>query len=263
VEDFAEVRWRHAYPSLNQAGKDLRHRRLLQRVEYIQRSSALHLHGLKMHDMATRAEGFAARTRLGLEQPEVVRRVQSIAKELGGIRDFEAMLARALEGAMSLMGADRGNIQLVGPADAELRIVAHHGFSDEFLEYFAVVSEGSVCTRAARSRAQMVVVDVDEDREFAPHRDIAAASGFRAVQSTPLTDTTGGLVGVLSTHYPHPFAPPGRDLEAVKWYGERIGELIGQRQARTGQRQRPMGQRQDQARSSIEAPVFRQASAPA
>jgi hypothetical protein len=249
VEDFAEVRWRHAYPSLYQAGKDLKHRRLLQRVERIQRSSALHLRSLDRPEMAILAEGFAARARFGLEEPEVARRVQSIVKELRDISELEVLLARALEAAMSLMAADRGNIQIVSPADAELRIVTQHGFSEEFLEYFAVVPDGAVCTRAARSQAQTVVVDVDEDHEFASHREIAAASGFRAVQSTPLTDRTGNLIGVLSTHYPRPFAPPRRDLEAVKWYGERIGELIRDRQA--------------QPRSSIEALVLRQASAPA
>ena len=72
----------------------------------------------------------------------------------------------------------------------------------------------------------MVIVDVDLDVQFAPHRDIAAASGFRAVQSTPLVDGTGRLLGVVSTHYPRPYSPPERDLEIMKRYAELAGRVM-------------------------------------
>jgi GAF domain-containing protein len=48
---------------------------------------------------------------------------------------------------------------------------------------------------------QTVIVDVQRDPMFAPHREIAAGSRFRAVQSTPLVDHNGRLLGVISTHY--------------------------------------------------------------
>lgn len=73
----------------------------------------------------------------------------------------------------------------------------------------------------------MVIADVNADPGFARHRDIAAASTFRAVQSTPLVDIGGRLVGVLSTHYPRPYRPPARDLEIMQRYGELIGQAIG------------------------------------
>jgi GAF domain-containing protein len=67
---------------------------------------------------------------------------------------------------------------------------------------------------------------VNTDARFAPHRQIAAASGFRAVHSTPLVDTRGCLVGVLSTHYPRPYRPPASDLELMKRFGELIGHAV-------------------------------------
>ncbi len=41
-------------------------------------------------------------------------------------------------------------------------------------------------------------------------QEIAAASGFRAVQSTPLAGEAGHLAGVVSAHYPRHYALPVR-----------------------------------------------------
>ena len=143
------------------------------------------------------------------------------------IADAEAVIDEGLEDALSLLRADRGNVQIVDPASGSLRIAAQTGFSDDFLEYFAVVDDdGSACGRAARQLAQTVIADVNTDPRFAPHREIAAASGFRAVQSTPLVDTRGHLLGMLSTHYPCPYRPPDEDLELMKRLGGLMGRAI-------------------------------------
>jgi len=136
-----------------------------------------------------------------------------------------SVLEEGLEEALSLLHADRGNVQIADPVTGSLVLVLQTGFSDEFLEYFAVVDDdGSACGRAASQHAQTVIADVNTDPGFARHREIAAASRFRAVHSTPLVDVRGQLVGVLSTHYPRPYLPPARDLGLMR----RLGELIGQ-----------------------------------
>jgi GAF domain-containing protein len=142
------------------------------------------------------------------------------------LAEARAVINEGLEDALSLLQADRGNVQIVDPASGSLRIAAEAGFSDEFLEYFAVVNDddGSACAIAAQQHEQTVISDVNADPRYAPHRDIAAASGYRAVQSTPLVDVRGHLLGMLSTHYPHPYRPPDKDLEVMK----RLGELMGQ-----------------------------------
>jgi GAF domain-containing protein len=142
------------------------------------------------------------------------------------LAEARAVINEGLEDALSLLQADRGNVQIVDPASGSLRIAAEAGFSDEFLEYFAVVNDddGSACAIAAQQHKQTVISDVNADPRYAPHRDIAAASGYRAVQSTPLVDVRGHLLGMLSTHYPHPYRPPDKDLEVMK----RLGELMGQ-----------------------------------
>ncbi len=143
------------------------------------------------------------------------------------LADARAVLETGLEDALSLLRADRGNIQLVDPVSGSLRIAAQAGFSDEFLDYFAVVDDdGSACGRAARGLAQTVIPDVKTDPRYAPHEDIAAASGYQAVVSTPLVDLSGHLVGVLSTHYPCRYRPPDADLKLMRRFGKLIGQAI-------------------------------------
>jgi GAF domain-containing protein len=143
------------------------------------------------------------------------------------IADANAVLCEGLEDALSMLQSDRGNVQIVDPVSGSLTIAAQAGFSDEFLEYFAIVDDdGSACGRAARELSQVVIADVNTDARYAPHRAIAAASGYRAVQSTPLVDGHGHLVGMLSTHYPRPYCPPASDLDLMKRFGELIGQAL-------------------------------------
>jgi hypothetical protein len=202
-------------------------RRLLERTEAMHRDAAARLRGMGWEDLARRAEQSAAWVRFDLDEPRASRRFYAAAKELRGLSRPASLFGKVLEGALSLGGADRGNLQLVNPATGSLVIVAEHGFGAEFLEYFAVVEDDrSACGRAAKRRAQTVILDVTTDRGFAPHRAIAAASGFRAVQSTPVIDGAGRVIGVVSTHYPRPYYLPVRDQQIMKRYGELAGRAI-------------------------------------
>jgi hypothetical protein len=151
----------------------------------------------------------------------------------GALRDphaapaLGALLDEVLEFALTLLRAERGNVQLADPATGALRIAAQRGFSAEFLAYFAAVTDDrSACGRAAQHHAQVVITDVTTDPGFAPHREIALASGFRAVQSTPLVNRAGHLVGMVSTHYPRPTTPSRRDLQIINRFGALAGESL-------------------------------------
>jgi hypothetical protein len=200
---------------------------VLEETEATLRKSAARMRASGQVDLARRAERFAAWARFDLDEPHVARQLYAAAAGLRPIRRLEPLAGRALETVLSLARAERGNVQLADPASGELRIVAQHGFGEEFLDHFAVVDDDrSACGRAARQGAQLVISDVTADPGFAPHRKIAAASGFRAVQSTPLVDKAGFLVGVVSTHYPRPYAPPARDMMIVKRYADLVGQVL-------------------------------------
>jgi hypothetical protein len=222
-----DPRWSEAFPWLARSGQDRKLRRLLEETEALHRSSAERLRGLGRADLARQAEQFAGWIRFNLDEPLLARRLYAATRDLREIPQLGSLLAKALERALDLAGADRGNIQVLDQASGSLRIAAQHGFGAEFLDHFAVVDDDrSACGRAARQRAQTVIVDVNVDASFAPHRDVAASSAFRAVQSTPLIERTGRLLGVVSTHYPRPYSPSARDLEVLKRYGYLVGQML-------------------------------------
>jgi len=210
------------------AGHDGQHTELLERAEARFRDSAARLRASGMLGQARRAEQFADRIRLDLDHPQAARWPYRTIRDPGAVPVPGTLLDEILGFGLELLHADRGNVQLVDPATGALRIAAQHGFGAEFLDYFAVVADdGSACGRAARRAAQVVIADVSTDPGFAPHRDIAAASGFRAVQSTPLTDASGHLVGMISTHYPRPVRLPGRELQIMARFGALAGAWLG------------------------------------
>ena len=133
----------------------------------------------------------------------------------GTLPPMAAMLDDMLDATIALHGADFGDIQLFDEATGTLRIVAQRNFDHAFLDYFATVdaADSSCCGLALRSGARTIIEDVTTDPDFAPYRAIAASTGFRAVQSTPLIDRkTGKPLGMISTHWRKPHRPTEREL---------------------------------------------------
>jgi hypothetical protein len=203
---------------------------LLERTEATHRRSAARLRACGLDDQAWQMERSAEWARFDLDEPVLSQRLYAAAARLRSTRRLELLAGQALEKVLSLARADRGNVQLADAESGALRIVAHHGFDAEFLDHFAVVDDdGSACGRAARHSAQLVISDVTTDPGFGPHREIAATSGFRAVQSTPLIDKAGRVVGVASTHYPRPYAPSARDLRIIRRYADLVCRVLAPR----------------------------------
>lgn len=113
-------------------------------------------------------------------------------------------LTGVVDKAIALTDADFGNIQILDARSFGLTIVAQRGFPDWWLEFWSSVRAGEGCCGAAlKGGGRIVVADVDRSPIFAgtPALEIQRRAGVRAVQSTPLVDRAGALVGMLSTHY--------------------------------------------------------------
>lgn len=117
-----------------------------------------------------------------------------------------ALVEWATDEAMRLLGAQYGKLQIYDEASGALLILAQRNFRTGFLEHFAVVraGSGSVCSRVLATGKRVAIEDVMTDPDFEPHRGAAEEADFRAVQSTPLLDGSGKLLGVLSTHFKNP-----------------------------------------------------------
>jgi len=122
----------------------------------------------------------------------------------------------ALEASIGAAGADRGMLQLRAPEG--LLIVAQRGFDKPFLDFFASVDgDDCACGSAVKQGQRVVVPDVASHPLFAgkPAQPVLARAGVRAVQSTPLQDESGEVLGVISTHYELPRQPTDRQLRVI------------------------------------------------
>jgi hypothetical protein len=130
--------------------------------------------------LARRVEYFGSSVQFVLDDPDAARRVHALTKDLRTIPRLGTLLPQVLRGAMALVGGDFGNIQIVDPATASLRLITQAGFGPEFLDFFAVVEDvHSTCGRAARQGAQTAAADGRAGPGFTPHREIAAERSAR------------------------------------------------------------------------------------
>jgi GAF domain-containing protein len=113
-----------------------------------------------------------------------------------------------LASTLAASAADFGNVQLIDDRNGALRIVAQRGFGDEFLTYFGNVGSNDACAcgAAMKRRSRVVVTDAATDPMFreTAARDVLLRANVRSVQSTPLIDTAGNFIGIVSTHYNRP-----------------------------------------------------------
>jgi PAS domain S-box-containing protein len=146
--------------------------------------------------------------------------------------DLRSLIDDVLDTVIELHAADFGNLRLYDKATGALKIVAHRGFDKAFLEYAKnVKDDASACGRALSRCERVIIEDVEADPRFAPHRKIAAETGFRAVQSTPLFDYAGQPLGILSTHFKQPHRFSERVLRLSDLYTRQATNVIAFRLA--------------------------------
>ena len=140
--------------------------------------------------------------------------------------ETRAQLTEVLARAVSITRADMGNIQVFDPRLRALRIEAQLGFEGRFLDFFNRVHSGEyACGTALQTGKRVIIEDVTDSPVFrADSLEVMLDARARAVQSTPISGSSGHLLGVLSTHYHRCRRPSERD--------ERFLDLLARRAAR-------------------------------
>jgi PAS domain S-box-containing protein len=159
---------------------------------------------------------------------EAMTRLHALSTRLLSANDLNTALDDVLENAIVTSGADFGNIQLYNAQIGALEIVAQRGFQQDFLDHFRTVrvDEGSACAQAMQRGERIVIEDVNRDPAYEPHRQVAAAVGYRAVQSTPLKSRNGSILGMLSTHFRRPQRVADRNQRLLDLYARHAADLI-------------------------------------
>jgi PAS domain S-box-containing protein len=141
---------------------------------------------------------------------------------------LQSGLEELLSAVVDLMGAQKGNIQLLDETTTVLRIVAQREFGEDFLEFFGEVTaaDASACGRALKTGERIIVEDIEADEEYRGLREIARAAGFRAVVSTPLIGPDGTPFGMLSTHFEAVHLPSAQQLRLLDLFVRHACDFI-------------------------------------
>lgn len=157
--------------------------------------------------------------------------LQDVATRLARTERLEPLLQEILRAATEITGTDKGNIQLVEPETGLLRIVAHQGLNQRFLDHFRTVDESrGSCGAAARAGDRVVVEDVTESPIFkgTADLDVMIDAGARAVQSTPLPSRDGQHIGIISTHFSTPHTLTEAEVPLLDLLARQAADAIDQ-----------------------------------
>jgi two-component sensor histidine kinase len=125
-------------------------------------------------------------------------------------------------------------VQLIDQGSGALTIAAQRGFAAPFLKFFEHVrDDGSACATAMRSGERIIVEDVTVSEIFIgqPAQQAMLDAGARAVISTPLTSSTGNLLGMVSTHFGRPHRPSERQLRLIDLLARQTADYLERKRA--------------------------------
>jgi two-component sensor histidine kinase len=121
-------------------------------------------------------------------------------------------------------------MRLYDEASHSLRVIAQHGFKQEFLQYFEKVNDHFAASYGAvmALEEQVIVDDVLTNRTFVgkPSQKVLVDAEVRALVSTPLKSSKGNLLGVISTHYSRPGRPRERQLRLVSILARQAADYL-------------------------------------
>ena len=160
---------------------------------------------------------------------EAMRRLQGIRALFLRGSSMQMVLDEIVETAIAIDGADMGNIQLLDPQSGSLKIMAHRGFEQAWLDFWDRVYSGQGTCGTALERGERVIVeDITQSPIFVgtPALDVQLVAGVRAVQSTPLLSHSGRLLGVFSTHFRTPHRPDERALHLLDLLARQTTDII-------------------------------------
>ena len=196
----------------------------------------IHASYVPTHDAQGLVDGWVAvvldvtdKKRLELGLAQVLAGLSELTSRLWRARTLQEGLEEILAAVIGLLGADKGNIQLLGDGERRvLTIAAQKGFQQEFLDFFREVSaaDDCACGRSLRSGARVIIEDIETDPGYAQFRGVGRAAGYRAVVSTLLLGFDGTPLGVISTHFRSAHRPSEEELHRLDLYLRQAAEFI-------------------------------------
>jgi PAS domain S-box-containing protein len=138
---------------------------------------------------------------------DTMTRLHGMASQFVRDGDLPTLLSGAVDAATAIFGADMAYLAVFAADTRQLKLSAHRGFLPAFLDAPVRLPLMHAVHDHHQGRGERIVV---EDLGAAGHlleggiSEPLAATGIRALQSTPLRGQSGEIVGLLSTYHRQP-----------------------------------------------------------
>lgn len=157
----------------------------------------------------------------------IMTRLHELSLRLTATSGLQPMLEEVLGAAIELQNADFGSIQLYNDETGTLELFSQQGFGQEFEEFYEkTMGMGTACDMALEEGRRVIIEDVETDPRYKDNRHNSLRFGYQAVQSTPLFDRAGNVLGMLSTHFKKPHSPSKRELRFTDLYARQAADMI-------------------------------------
>jgi PAS domain S-box-containing protein len=142
--------------------------------------------------------------------------------------DLPTLLSGAIDAATAIFGAEMGYLAVFAADTQQLKLSAHRGFEPAFLEEGARLPLVHAVHDDHQARGQRVVVEDLGAGHALDGRvcDPLAATGIRALQSTPLRGHSGEIVGLLSTYHRQPRSHHDHELRLLDLVARQCTDAI-------------------------------------
>jgi len=164
-----------------------------------------------------------------------MRRLNDLSMLLVREEKSETCFDEIVKTAIAVSESDNGNMQLFDVASQSLKIVAHDGLGEEFLQFFNRVDDhvASSCGAAITSNEQVIVSNVLTSEIFGGQtaKKVLLDSHVRACISTLLRSSKGSVLGVISTHFSRPTNPTERQIRLLKIVSRQAADYLERKQS--------------------------------
>lgn len=164
---------------------------------------------------------------LGLAHPQVLAVLGTALRDVTARPGVEDVLLATLGGAMGLVSAELGTLQLLDPLTGSMRVVTSAGLTPAFVSHVDDDPAWPLSVPAPDGdRAQRVVADVAVGLALETDRQVAREAGFRAVQATPFVGPDGRSLGIVSTYSRRPGTPTDLALHTLSVFARFASRAI-------------------------------------
>ena len=151
-----------------------------------------------------------------------LKRFHELSVSLSSSLELQRLLHDVLGAIAALQKTDLAMLLLLPePSASTLRVETYAGFTGEQISLF-----GEFPVSFFSTQRRVLIEDIERPGTYFPFVDAADKVGFRALFSTPIINSRGESLGVVTTFFRKPHAPSDRQSRLVELYARQAANAL-------------------------------------